>query len=117
MTRTGYILETFFNGTHQNIYELKTPDFNEPNFYRQSMAKNAFFWSMRNPIAHSTEVRQFTYHQRKDEIFLHQLLTPILKTFHGIKEFFEYIGYDPKTRKYSSGEKMRVWDKKLSRYR
>lgn len=90
------------------------PKGKENGFYRAVSSVNAFFNSMRNPKANVTEVRQFT---ADDEVgieirkkFLKDVDWDNLKTFKGIWDFYKFVGYDYKTRKYKSGETLKVWN-------
>lgn len=103
MPRIGYVLETFFDDRPQRVYKLTTPGVSEPGFYRQAVSLGGFFFSTRSPKANVTEVRQFTYHSEGEPMWLPDV--PPIEINGGIPQFFEVIGYNPKTRKYASGER------------
>lgn len=109
------VIETFFGERKQNFYYLMMPAPSESGFYRDTRSFNAFFNSTRNPKANVTETRQFTWEDefgiqiRKDSGFRKDIDWDGLKTFAGVGEFFEAIGYDPKARRYASGEAMKSW--------
>jgi hypothetical protein len=88
------------------------PGVTEQGFYRAVSSFNAFFHSMRNPKANVTEIRQFTSCQEIDiqKKFLPNVDWNNLKIFNSIWEFYDFIGYNYKTRKYKSGEINKVWN-------
>jgi hypothetical protein len=108
------IIETFFGKRRQNFYYLMLPGVREDGFYRAVMSFSAFFQSMRNPHANVTEVRQFTAHMEDEIEFRKRLFKDVdwerLRTFASIWEFYKFVGYDYKTRKYRSGETKKVFN-------
>jgi hypothetical protein len=112
--RKHLVIETFFAEVRQNFYYLMLPDVREDGFYRAVSSYNAFFNGMRNPKANVTEVRQFTSdHEIGIQVrkqFLKNVDWDNLRTFQSIWEFYDFIGYDHKARKYKSGEVMKVWN-------
>lgn len=110
------VIETYFTKKEQNFYYLMLPDVGEDGFYRAVSSFNAFFNSMRNPKANVTAVRQFTadyeddIHHRRDSVLYKDVDWDNLRTFDSIWDFYKFIGYDHKTRKYKSGEAKKVWN-------
>lgn len=105
------LVETFSNVRRQNFYWLVLPDVRDPGFYRDATAFNAFFNSLRNPHANVTDVRQFSA-KCSDEVCHYTRMWGVtlrskLPTFVGMKAFYTHIGYDPKTRSYASGERLK----------
>lgn len=90
------------------------PDVTEQGFYRAVMSFSGFFQSTRNPKANVTEVRQFTVDDDDGILLRKKFIKDVdwnnLKCFASIWDFYKYIGYDYKTRKYNSGEKQKVWN-------
>lgn len=108
------VTETYFNERKQNFYYVMLPDIGEDGFYRAVGSVNAFFNSLRNPKANVTEVRQFTHDHEDDAAIRKQFLKDVdwnnLRTFGSIWEFYDFIGYDYKTRTYRSGEVKKIFN-------
>jgi hypothetical protein len=112
VSRKYLVIETFFKETKQNFYYLMLPDVRDDGFYRAATSYNAFFNSIKKPKANVTDVRQFT---SDDELGIEirkkheprSIDWDNLQTFASIWEFYKFIGYDYKSRKYKSGEKNR----------
>ncbi len=109
--RKGLVIETFFKEEKQNFYYLILPDLKDDGFYRTIRSFSGFFQSVRNPHANVTEIRQFTYHDHREIEFkkdFYRFNKTIdwdnLKTFESLWSFYDFIGYNYKTRKYKSGE-------------
>lgn len=114
MSRKYLVTETFFDDRPQNFYYVLLPDGREDGFYRDTMTFNAFFMSLRNPKANVTEVRQFTVDDTTGIEIKKKYMEGVdfdnLQTFESMWKFYEFIGYDYKARKYSSGERMKIWN-------
>lgn len=108
------IIETYFNERKQNFYYLMLPNVTEDGFYRSVRSFNGFFNGTRDPKANVTEIRQFTCTYEYEIKFRKEFFKDVdwdnLKTFDSIWSFYEFIGYNYKTRKYASGEVLRVWN-------
>lgn len=109
------VIETYLNERRQLCYYLKLPDVRDDGFYRSMRSFNAFFNSLRSPKANRTAVRQFTYTPTEEIKFKKKYMKSVdwqnLKTFDSIWDFYEFIGYDYKARKYRSGEVMQRWNR------
>ena len=103
------VIETYLEKEEQNYYWLCLPQVSENGFYRQATSFNGFFNSTSYRRPNVTEVRQFTYDFDRRH-FLKGIDWDNLPVFETIHKFFEHIGYDYKTRKYRSGERMKIWD-------
>jgi hypothetical protein len=111
MSRKFLIIETYFGeNRQQNFYYLMLPDLQD-KAYRSSISFNAFFYSTRSPQSNVTNVRQFTASHESEikyrKVFFKNVDWDNLKTFDSIWDFYKFIGYNYKTRKYESGERMR----------
>lgn len=112
MGRKFLVIETFFGERKQNHYYLMLPKVRDKGFYRSVMSFNAFFNSTRRPKANVTEVRQFTADNHIDiqMEFNKNVDWDNLQTFESIWDFYKFIGYDYKTRKYASQETQKVFN-------
>lgn len=110
------VIETYFSKNEQNFYYVILPETRENGFYRAVSSVNAFFNSIRNPKANVTAVRQFTADYEVEVQFRKKFFKNIdwdnLRTFDSIWEFYNFIGYDYKNRKYKSGETLKIWNGK-----
>lgn len=108
------VIETFFAKEEQNFYYLLMPKTSDNGYYRAASSFNAFFNSTRNPKANVTEVRQFTADIEEDIKHRKALFKDVdwdnLHIFENIWEFYDFIGWDRKARKYKSGETLKTWN-------
>jgi len=104
----------------RECYLLHVPDFNEPGFYRQVGSLNCFFYGRKKrvkpgEVIHTGNVHlfknnhspdghmfalhaEFEYDDKRSKLWIGETVE---KTFESIWEFYQYIGYDYKTRKWS----------------
>lgn len=104
-----FALETRFDCHQQTKIYFERPDVSEPGFYRTTTILSGFFHG-RGARANVTELRQFTIHQIEEDEF-YQFATHHI-TVDGLHGFFAEIGYDYKTKKYASGERIKKWNKR-----
>lgn len=108
------VTQTRFTPNRQTFFWVSMPEVREPGFYRAAVSFNAFFNSMRNPKANVTEVRQFTADLEDDAAVRMKFRPDVgwdqLRTFASIWEFYRFVGYDHRRRRYNSGERMKWWD-------
>jgi hypothetical protein len=90
------------------------PDYDEKDHYRTVGSYNAFFYGKhRNNV---TESRQFTGHAEIEEEqynFPNQSEPVTVGTLY---DFFDFIGFDNKTKRYLSGERILKWNVKLGKF-
>lgn len=82
------------------VHVLNTPDFGEPGFYRQATSLNAFFFSdkMRNQ---SPEALFVCHPWHEFESCYCGFDYKVSRTFDSIWEFYKFIGYDYKSKRYT----------------
>jgi hypothetical protein len=111
------IRETRKNGNGNMAYSLLMPSFNEPGFYRQTVSLNAFFngtkkrnwkdWETNGTLYTCVTWAEFLMDQETWASFCAEkhldiaFHWPYCNTeFNGIWNFYKYIGYDYKTKKW-----------------
>ena len=114
--RDMFILETSKDRT--NYYQRKIyfqlHDVKDPGFYRAVGSFNALFHS-RNHRKNITELRQFTEHDM-EFVDSYRTTAPSV-TVGNLYDFFDLIGFDNKTKKYASGERILKWSKKENKFK
>lgn len=105
-----FALETRFDRRYQRKIYFEQPQCGEPNFYRTTIISSGFFHG-KGARANVTELRQFTLHRIIEEQSYPFATDSI--TVDGLHGFFAEIGYDYKTKKYASGERIKKWNGKM----
>ncbi|AKF13272.1 hypothetical protein PHIN3_5 [Sinorhizobium phage phiN3] len=108
MTYKCFVIETSFQSRFQRKIYFERPDPTEKGFYRTTTILSGFFHG-RGARANVTEKRQFTYHGINEDDLYTYTTDPSI-TVDGLHGFFAEIGYDYRTKKYASGERIKKWN-------
>ena len=115
--RLYYVLQTGFvpEIPAQTVYEFLHPQVSDPGHYRMTTSLNAFFHSQNNR-KNITVHRQFSLHHSFKELKYALVRDVPIITLPSLYDFFDYVGYDRKTKKYASGERIKKWSDAKSRF-
>jgi len=87
------------------VFILNTPDFGEPDFYRQTTSLNAFFYSTKgrnvspDGVLYNCELWS-DFESRQESLRKHGMEYEVTETFDSIWDFYKFIGYDYRRKKY-----------------
>lgn len=113
--RPIFVLETGRSVNYQRKVFFSIPQVGDKGFYRTIGSFTAFFHSRRNR-KNITERRQFTEHEIS-HVSMYNNTTEHDVTLHDFDEFLLFIGFDNKTKKYISGERILKWDNNTNKWK
>lgn len=90
----------------QKVYTLNTPNVGESDFYRQTVSLNAFFYSVKGRNISPSDILYVCemwseFEQRQERHAKHGIEYEMTDVFDSIWDFYKFIGYDYKKKKYA----------------